>query len=176
MRYSRNFQIGAAAVLSAFVAACDQPEWRGLSTAEAANGEARPQSVDPLPQPPAWMSPLQGRPLRAAFTGEVRCEGNVEGIALVYAGQPAGVRIAGWAWAPEAHAAPPKVLIVDASGVIVGGGETGLERLDVPTALPAVTSNYSGWWALASQVNGRVEAYGLLADGRSVCRLGSLDL
>ena len=176
MRYSRVTLFGAVAGLSAAIAACDQPEWRGLSVTEAVNGESHPQSSDPLPQPPAWLQPLQGQPLRAGVSKEVDCKGNAENVALIYAGQPNGVRIAGWAWGSDERAPPPRILIVDSSARIVGGGETGLERLDVPTALPEVTSNYTGWWALTSQLSGSVEVYGLMADGKSICRVGKLDL
>jgi hypothetical protein len=158
----------------AAVGACDQPKWRGLEDAAASN--SRQQSIDPLPARPGWLTSLQGRPLRAAFTREAPCIGYTEVVAMTYKGAPSGAKIIGWGWSSEGRRPPPRILLVDASSNIVGGGESGLERLDVPTAKPAISSKNTGWWALTTQQHGRLEAYGLLADGQTVCRLGGIDL
>jgi hypothetical protein len=61
-------------------------------------------------------------------------------------------------------------------GAIVGAGQGGLERADVPTARREVGSNLTGWWALAARDGGMVEAWGVSPDGRSACRLGRIKL
>lgn len=96
-------------------------------------------------------------------------------MAKRYEGASGGVTIVGWGWAPDLQKPPARIVLVDAGSRIVGGGESGLERLDVPIALPQITSNWTGWWALTSAPHGVVEAYGVLPDGR-VCSLGHLEL
>jgi hypothetical protein len=113
--------------------------------------------------------------LAAAFPRQTQCVGNTEAVAMNYVGSPAGARIVGWGWAAGERTSPPRVVLVDRSSKIVGGGESGLERLDVPDALPTVTSNRTGWWAVTTRVHGRVEAFGVFPDERAACHLGHLD-
>ena len=165
---------GLSAVLA--LAACDQPEWRKIATAKPGAPGAYQTSGDPVPARPTWLLELEGRPLAAAYSRQAECVGNAEAVTMAYAGSPGGSKIVGWGWAVGERVAPAKVILVDGQAKVVGGGESGLERLDVPNAQPAVTSVNTGWWALTTVQHGRVEAYGVLPDGETICKLGQLDL
>ncbi len=102
--------------------------------------------------------------------------GNTDRVIRIYEGQPGGARVVGWAWEFAAKAPVPRVVVVGAEGVIIGGGEAGALRADVPTVVPAVTSDRSGWEAVAPQTSGRVEVFGVVENGRAICPLAGVEL
>jgi hypothetical protein len=51
--------------------------------------------------------------------------------------------------------------IVDAQGVMVGFGDGGLSRPDVPKARPQVTSNLTGWTAISPIREASYEVFGI---------------
>lgn len=176
-----RFALAGLAVLAA--AGCARPDWtdpeksrgsRALPPAPASKAIASHPGA--APTPPAWVAPLLGKPLRAAFPRDGVCVGNTDGVARLYAGPPAAARVVGWAWEFAAKSPVPRVVIVDAAGVIIGGGEAGVLRTDVPPVVPAVTSDRSGWEAVAPQTRGRLEVFGVVEDGRAVCPLAGLEL
>lgn len=168
-------RVGLVLVLSGLAGACEQPAWRGLA-AEGAGPAGPGKSRDPVPDVPPWLRSIEGKTLAAVFSRQTQCIGNAEAVALTYLGPPGGAKIVGWGWAVRGRMSPPRVILVDGGSNIVGGGESGLERLDVPTAVPAVTSSTTGWWALTTRTHGRLDAYGLFPVRRTICKLGHVDL
>ncbi|MGA0607955.1 hypothetical protein ACO2Q0_18345 [Phenylobacterium sp. VNQ135] len=144
------------------LSACDHPAW----------------VTGPRPEPPAWAAALIGRPLDSAFTRAPAeaCLGNVDEVDTRYPGERPGARLRGWGWDRTAKAAIARVLVVGPDGKIAGAGETGSSRPDVRTALPEVTSETTGWWALALRADGDVQVWGVLGDGARVCALGGMKL
>jgi hypothetical protein len=172
-----------AAALFASVAGCARPEWtdpersKGARTLPAPARAAIPMVKEPPPPFPGWVEALMGQPLRTAFPGQGACQGNTDAIAWAYPGRPGVAVLVGWAWDTTAKAPPARVVLTDPDGMIVGGGATGVARLDVPKAMPAVTSTTTGWQALSPVLGGRrVSAWAIVGGGRAVCPLGGLDV
>lgn len=92
-----------------------------------------------------------------------------------YLGVRKGVKIAGWGWDTAAKSPIGRVVLAGPDGRIAGAGDGGVVRRDVPRALPQIGSLTTGWEAIAGQVSGGLDAYGVLADGRRLCRLGRLE-
>lgn len=170
-------KLGAALLVVSALTGCDQPKWRGKAAdTPAAGGSAAGSAAGAMPALPAWAGELIGKPLKATFPAEGQCVGNTEATGERYAGASPGAKVIGWGWDTAAKQAVPRVLLVDRALNIVGAGETGLERLDVPAARPEITSTTTGWWALTPSTTGYIDAYGVLADGKTVCKLGHIDL
>ncbi len=152
-----------AGLALAALAGCGQPEW--MATRE------------PLPDPPAWSQPFVGRPLSQGhvLAPDEACAGMAEQVEIRYRGPRPGSRLLGWGWDGIGRAPVAGVLITDPDGLVVGAGESGLARPDVPAARSDVTSGATGWWALTTRTEGPVEVYGVLADGRA-CLLGRIRL
>jgi hypothetical protein len=167
--------------LTALVAACDKPKVRPAKPAAVANaglptgappqpGAGAPTSQDSLPAQPAWAADYIGKTLAAVFPDQNgQCIGNTDNVNLYYRGASQGVRVEGWGWAPAAKAAVARVLLVDEAGKVVGAGETGKPRPDVNAARKDITS-------VTAKTTGGVYAYGLMPDGKQLCRLGHLSL
>jgi hypothetical protein len=182
----------------ALLCACDDPAWRDPATAKGTaqltpavqaavlagladlkpNARAKITLIQPLPALPDWSRPLLGQPLRGPFPnkGGKRCLGNVDAVRVRYLGEPGGVMIVGWAWDTLDKAPPARVILVDDSLLIRGAGVTGSARPGVPKALPEVTTDKVGWEALVPRQVGPLDAFGVMADGKTVCRLGHIDL
>jgi hypothetical protein len=186
----------AAGLALAVLAGCDDPAWRNPATskgtadltpevtkaAEASLAKLRPQGrakftvVKPMPPLPDWSRPLIGKSLNGLFPSRAPCLGNTDTIRTRYLGVPGGVTAVGWGWDPQAKAAPVRVLLVDESFLIRGAGVTGAPRPGVPKARPDVTTPNVGWEALAPRLVGPLDAWGVLADGKTVCKLGHIEL
>lgn len=174
---------GWAAVVAVLLAGCERPAWtdparskgpRSL-TAEPAGSPATPPEQGIAPAPPPWAGPLLGRRLDEIAQGVAACQGNADAVRRRYAGPPPEAELAGWGWDLAAGRRVARVVLVDESGRIVGAGEGGRRRLDVPRALPAIPDADTGWTAVTG-ATGAVTAYGLTGDGRGACRLGTLQL
>jgi hypothetical protein len=163
---------GVAAVALLLVSACDKAKERDVAAPAAAPA---PIAAEPLPGQPAWFAGVAGKTLVEAFSAaEGSCVGNTDNVEVRYAG---GVKIVGWGWDPKAKAPVSRVVVVDGSGKIVGGGESGLGRPDVIAARPGeVTSPTTGWSAIVPLAKGPVDAFGVVADGKATCRLGHLEI
>jgi len=172
--------LAGLAVLAA--GGCARPDWTDPETSKGSRAlppppakPAIPSDPGPAPTPPAWVAPLLGKPLRTAFPRDGVCVGNTDGVVRRYAGPPAGARVVGWAWEFAAKAPVPRVVVVG-DGVIIGGGEAGSLRVDVPSVVPAVTSDRSGWEAIAPQTSDRVEVFGVVENGQAICPLAGVEL
>ena len=172
--------------LTALVAGCEKPKERPAKPAAAANAglpagappaPGTATSQDPPPAPPTWAAGYIGKPLAEVFPDQNgQCIGNTDNVNLRYSGASPGVRVEGWGWVPAAKAPVQRVLLVDEHGKVVGAGETGKPRPDVTAARKDITSPTTGWQAVTAQTSGGVYAYGLMPDGKQLCRLGHLSL
>lgn len=172
----------AALAVSAAMAGCSRPEWTDPERSKGSRalpppGQKPAIPTSPLagPQPAAWVAPLLGRPLRQAFARDGVCMGNTDAIHLIYEGAPRAATLVGWAWEFGPKAPVPRVVVADAAGVVVGGGDAGVVRTDVPTVMPVVTSDRSGWEAITTVVTGRVNVFGVVEGGQAICPLGGAD-
>ena len=172
--------VTALAVLAA--AGCSRPDWTNPETSKGARAlpppaaaKAIPTEAGGAPELPAWLSPLIGRAFRTAYPRDGVCVGNTDGITRLYTGSPRGAQIVGWAWDHANKAPAARVVLVDPAGRIVGGGETGTERADVPRAIPTVTSSKVGWEAVSTVTVGRIDAFAVIEDGKAVCPLAGAD-
>lgn len=192
----RSAVTATAILLASLLAGCSDPAWRNPAASKgtaalapavqdavvAGLADLKPRSkskttvVERLPALPDWSRALVGQSLNGLFPYRAPCLGNLDAVRARYLGQPEGVAIVGWAWDPAAKAAPPRVLLVDDSLLIRGAGVSGAARPNVPKAVPAVTSPDVGWIAHAPRLVGPLDAWGVLADGKTVCKLGHIDL
>jgi len=178
----------AALAVVALVAACDKPKTRPAKPPEVANSglpagapasavAGARSSQEPLPAPPAWAAGYIGKPLTELFPDQNgQCVGNTDDVNLYYRGAAQGLRVEGWGWAPAAKAPVGRVLLVDEAGKIVGAGESGKARPDVTAARKDITAPDTGWQAVTPKSSGGVYAFGVMPDGKQVCRLGHLAL
>ena len=148
------------------VAGCDRPKDRTEEQAPAAAAAA------PRPPQPAWAADYLGKSLRELFPKTGDCVGNTEAVETRYAD---GAAVIGWGWDNVAKAAVGRVVLVDAGYRVVGAGETGLSRPDVPSARPEVTDPNTGWRAIATTAAGAFDAYGITDGGQGACKLGHID-
>jgi hypothetical protein len=160
--------LGTAAIL--VLTACDKPKPRHPPP------PTHNAVAEPTPPAPAWARELLDRPLVEAFPNvSGQCLGNTDAVAARYAGDPRGVKIVGWGWDPAAKKAVGRVILVGVDGRIAGAGESGQARPDVAAAVPQVTALDSGWAADVARTKGPLDAYGVVDDGRALCRLGHLE-
>jgi hypothetical protein len=172
--------------LIALVAGCDKPKERPAKPAAEANAglpagappaPGAATSQEPLPATPEWAAGYMGKKLAEVFPDQSgQCIGNTDLVNLHYNGATPGVRVEGWGWAPAAKAAVQRVLLVDEAGEVVGAGESGKPRPDVTAARKDITSPTTGWQAVTAKTTGGVYAFGLMPDGKQLCRLGHLSL
>jgi hypothetical protein len=177
-----------AMVALALLAGCDRPKTRQRDTgppgpigAPAAPVPATPSvagSAQAAPAPPTWAQAYLGQVLSTAIpTQSTTCVGNTDDVELRYRGATPGVKVEGWGWDNATRKPVQHVLLVDDhSGEVVGAGQTGKPRPDVVRARPEVTSPTTGWEATTTATGGGIYAYGLVAGGKAVCRLGHLGL
>ncbi len=130
-----------------------------------------PVVTDPMPAYPPWSASLIGRPLRALYPKTTHCLGYVDGVMLQYAGIRPGVELYGWAYDEAAQAPVGRVLFTDAHGTIVGAGDGGFERADVPATLAKVTSPVTGWQGYAAATTTPVAVWAIPGLPQSVCPL-----
>jgi hypothetical protein len=127
---------------------------------------------DPLPPLPAWVNVVIGKSVEAAFPGaNETCIGFLDRIEARYSGNNGGIQVAGWGWSSSGNHTYARLIAVDEGGIIRGGGEGGINREDVPTAIPSVTDARVGFSILSEQTDGTVRVFGVADD--SACQLGS---
>ena len=177
----------APVALAALVllAGCDRPKPAGGGAAApqaaapaAPAAPATPTTAEAPPPAPAWAQAYMGHPLNDVFpTQSTECVGNTDNVNLRYQGASPGTRVEGWGWDRTARKPIEHVLLIDDhTGVVVGAGQSGKARPDVPKARPEVTSPDTGWEAVTPKTSGGLYAFGLMADGKSACRLGHINL
>jgi len=155
----------ALAGLALALTACDEPKDR--------RGKAPPVEAGAPPRPPqpAWAADYLGKGLRQLFPEEGECVGNTEAVEARYAD---GAAIIGWGADTATRAAVGRIVLVDEAYRVVGAGETGLSRPDVPAARPEITDSATGWRAIATVASGALDAYGVTHDGKGACKLGHI--
>ena len=168
---SRAIAVLAASLLA--LAGCDKPKARQVPTEPMA---VKGHSTDPLPQNPEWLTVLLGRKMAEVMPQKGDCVGNTDVIETRFEGASPGARIIGWGWDNEAMAPTSRVVLVDGSGTIVGGGETGLARPDVPAARPNITTPNVGWSATTALTTGALDTFGITGGGQGTCFLGHIEL
>ncbi|MDZ4371053.1 MAG: hypothetical protein U1C74_06495 [Phenylobacterium sp.] len=165
--------------------ACDQPKWREGSQGASGDPASAPATSAPAvrqipadtagtPATPEWAKPLVGKTLREAFPKTGICKGNTDIIQKTYAGTPQGVQVHGWGWDDAKKARIERVVLVDKDFQIVGGGQGGVARPDVPTGLPEISDAATGWNADLPLTAGPLDAYGIVGEGDAVCVLGHI--
>jgi hypothetical protein len=167
-----GFLIAVAVVLSG----CDSASTSTAASPAEVEPKETVQAVPTLPAMPAipaWVAPYQGKAAKDIFTlttGETNCLGWFERRNEVFAG---GGRYEGWGWNVAGGAPFARVVVTDKFGIIVGGGESGVERKDVADAFPnVVTQLNSGFTALVQAPYGPMIAYGLDEPAKTACELG----
>lgn len=143
-------------VVLAGLAGCDRPG--PLSAVER-----------PPPAQPSWAAPLAGRSLASVFPATDICAGAIDRVSDRFHGAR---RLVGWGWDQTRGAAVARLAVVDPAGAMVGFGEGGTERPDVPVARPEVRSPRTGWTALAP-TGGGYSVYGVDPASGAACRLGA---
>jgi hypothetical protein len=161
--------------LSLALSACDKPKDRTPPPAEGtAAAPATPAAVSaPLPPTPAWAAAYMGKTVAELFPQAGQCVGNTDNVSNTLTG---GVEIVGWGWDTALKQPVARVVLTDQEGRVIGFGETGVGRPDVPAAKPEITSQTTGWKGYTSRTDGWLDAYGVTNDGKGQCKLGHLDL
>lgn len=171
-----------AAVLGMVLVAlcgCSRPQWaRGAKAPEppAAPVAAAPAAapVTAVPGMAGWAVAMLGKNPRTLFPRNGVCRGNTDGHGPLE-GTP-GEAVFGWGWDFAAKTRVERVVLVDVNYVIVGAGEGGRARPDVPKAYPQeVHDGATGWIALTSLTKGPVDAFGVTGGGTAICPLGHVE-
>jgi outer membrane protein OmpA-like peptidoglycan-associated protein len=137
----------------------------------AAAGTAPVVVADSMPAYPAWAAAAIGKPLHALYPKtSTACLGFLDGAAFKYVGPRSGDKLFGWAYDTGADAPVLRVLFADARGTIVGAGDGGVSRPDVPAKLARIASPLTGWEGYAA-ASGPVAAWAVLGSPGTVCRL-----
>jgi hypothetical protein len=174
----------SALLCGVLLAACQQPEWRDpakskhpqVSDQADVVSANTPTVQGPSPGPAPWAKDILGKSPREVFPRTDLCVGNADKVEHKYAGPPAGASVIGWGWDVARKVRIQKVILVDASYKIVGAGIGGFPRPEVPKASPDVLDPRTGWRAHTLSTAGPLDAYGVLADGASICPLGHVEL
>ncbi|WP_293676848.1 hypothetical protein [uncultured Phenylobacterium sp.] len=166
-----------AAAAAAALGSCDKPKDRAplpAAPTAAAPAAAAPRGTGTMPALPAWGQAMVGKAQASLFPGEMKpCVGNTDNVTERYAD---GVKVVGWGWDTAAKVPIARVILVDGAGLVTGVGETGLPRPDVNAAKPEITSPTTGWAGYVSRTTGPIDSYGIIDGGKSLCRLGHLEL
>lgn len=167
---------GVAAAILLLVAGCSPPQWASkkdaeppaeAATVQPASGKA-PEGV-PAPD---WAANLYGKMATETFPGKGVCVGNLDGVRPANDGM--GRSVFGWAWDSAAKTSVSRFVLVNSLGQVVAAGDGGRVREDVPRARPDIPDPKTGWVVRIGDLVGPFDAYGVLSDGTSLCRLGRL--
>jgi hypothetical protein len=150
--------------------------WRTLNRSDTSTKANQKIAItqDPMPPYPGWAGAFLGKPVHEFFPKLGNCVGNTDLVIQKFAGNPPGSQIIGWGWDSASARPLQRVVLVDASQRIVGAGEGGSERPDVPARRPEITTSKVGWQALVGLSSGTVEVYGVTSEPQTLCRLGSI--
>lgn len=182
-------RLGGLAILPAvcLMASCGPAEWRIRKDVEpepkaaetalptpAKSGPDLDQSVS-APPIPQWAQAYIGKNPRETFPHNGLCVGNTDVVEGRFGGASPGTTIIGWGWDTHAKARVGRVILVDINYQIVGAGEGGLPRGEVPKVRSDVTDPNTGWRAVTRLGAGPVETYGVVDGGQAICSLGRLE-
>ncbi len=166
VRTDAEAQVAKILALAATRAPAVQPATMNAALA------AVPVVGDPRPPFPAWAATLVGKPLQTAFPRRSSgCLGFFDGIKVRYAGTPAGEEVFGWAIDAGTKAPVRRVVLADSGGIVVGAAEGGLPRPDVPSTMPQVTSQLTGWQGYVRETSPPISAWAVLGHPAAICRL-----
>lgn len=130
-----------------------------------------PVVVAPMPPYPAWSQMLIGKPLHAIFARtSTRCLGFFDGVITKYAGGRPGAKVYGWGFDITTNTPIDRLVFADDNDTIVGAGNGGFERPDVPARLPQVGSPTTGWQGYVGVTSRPAAAWGILHRTSTVCR------
>lgn len=136
-----------------------------------------PVLAEPLPAMVDWVTPLVGKAVTEAYPNAGGpCRGYVDSVDQRYGGSPSGTAIGGWGWDAKARAPFAKIVVVDGSGMIQGGGASGVNRADVPAAQSDITTPAVGFTALTTVTGGEVRVFGVDDAAQSHCLLGQISI
>ena len=170
---SRSTGIYAALAMTAALAGCNgKPEDTGQSS--GAPAPAAPVK-GPAPAYADWVAPMLGHKVTEFAKVTTPCLGSFDVAGTRYVGPPAKVDVAGWGWDQTGKRPIARVVLTNEDGRIVGGAVTGVNRPDVPAAVPEVKTPAVGWKGIAQASSGDITAVGLTASG-GFCTLGTTTL
>jgi outer membrane protein OmpA-like peptidoglycan-associated protein len=148
-----------------------------VETNVAAAPAAQPQQthasqiVARMDAAPSWAGSIVGKQLRALFPVQTaHCEGYLDSVSPV---SPDGsATLSGWAFDLDASKPIDRIVLTTADGSIVGAGNGGFQRLDVPAVRHEVTTQSAGWNAYVAAVpHSSVSAWAVMNAPGTVCRL-----
>lgn len=146
----------------------------GCARQTFSQSQTAPSTNAPVPQLPRWADGLTGRRISSFATMSNACLGYVDAVVKTFEGNRPGEEIAGWGYDRSTRLPFAHVLLTDADLIVVGAGEGGVERADVPKALAEIKSQRTGWRAIVHGKPSALSAWGLDASGRRICPLGKL--
>jgi hypothetical protein len=145
-----------------------------LSAPPSPNAEGSEVVVvdDSMPPFASWATPMIGKPLAQYFPKKTsRCLGYLDGAILRYAGARSGAKVYGWSFDQASEAPMSRVVFADSAGTIVGAGDGGFPRPDVPAKLAQIASPATGWEGYVADAAQPVTAWGITSLPGTVCRL-----
>ena len=162
----------ALAAVAGLVAACNgKPEDMGYTGGDTQAASPTKQTKSPLPPYPGWAQAMIGHRLSDVAKATSPCQGALDLVSTRHVGAHPGVELLGWGWDQQGKRPPAHVVFTDMNGTIVGAGDIDRQRIDVPKAIPGVTTAQVGWTGQAGVVSGELNAIGLTSAGTS-CVLG----
>lgn len=162
----------------ASASATPQPPFVLPAMAAAEKAQYAKYTGDPAAMPPfpPWSKGLIGADLTSRFPKRATCTGNTDSVVVRYDGNPSGLKLLGWGWDPAAKQRIDHVILVGPSARIVGAGDGGVARPDIPAAMPLIRDPDTGWYAELPLPATAVDAYGIVDGGAAICRLGHLSV
>lgn len=170
-------------LIAVLATGCERPAWTDPETSRASRTDPQPPerfgdapafAALPVAGTPGWSPALMNRPLHKTYPIRGDCIGSVDAVSEPGDAKTGRV-LTGWGWDPTGRQAVGRIVLVHADGRIVGAGDGGGLRKDVPKAIAAVTSDTTGWLAATSVQSGAIRVFGLLPD-KSVCRIAEARL
>jgi len=107
-----------------------------------------------------------------------KCRGYVDPVKAIRDYRLPGFAFGGWAASTDDGASAAAVVLADTSGRLIGFGQSGFRRTDVPYIVPAVKSMDTGYrgYVPADLQAGDAIPFAILADGLSACPLTTTPL
>jgi hypothetical protein len=106
------------------------------------------------------------------------CRGSIDVVKPIRDYRRPGFRFGGWAYDVAAAAPATAVVLTDPGGRLIGVGQSGFRRPDVPAVVPSIISMDTGYlgYIPADLEASEAAAFAILADGVSACPLTSAPL
>jgi len=165
---------GVVAAILLLATGCSPPQWASKKEVEAEAATVQPapgKALEGVPTPDLAAN-LYGKMATETFPGKGACVGNLDGVRPADDG--IGRSVFGWAWDSAAKTSVRRFVLVNGLGQVVAAGDGGWVREDVPKAMPDIPDPKTGWVVRIGDLVGHLDAFGVLSDGTSLCRLGRL--